>query len=615
MERPSNHILPNLPLWKKLGASLALMVGGLLFLSAWLASVVASGWGLTLGGLIHLGDLVESLRQTSPKSYPVLFAAHALSLPLIIGITRSLVRRMALPRGFRAAMIGAALGFGALDLLLWWLLPSSPFARALLAPTLLVETALLGLLGLLPLRELWVYSRWRGSAERQRVVIVGGGFGGLYTAMSLDKALGYHKDLEIVLLDKKNYFLFPPLLPSVATGAIESRQVTYPFRRIFEATNIVFRKECVERIDLENRRVHTRVTVGPDPVTRQPTTLKNELRYDYLVLAPGSTTNTFKVPGADEYAFYMRELGDAIAVRNHIIDCFELAAGERNREVAAELLRFVVVGAGPTGVELAAEMQDLIHNILLRRYPEVDPSLAEVILIQSGEQVLPGWHPQMASQTQAQLHAIRVDVRLGARVVEVGATTVRLGDGEQIKTQTVVWCTGVKPAEVMQSAGLQLTKRGQVEVGPDLRVPGQDRVFVLGDVAACKGPKGEPLPALAQVALQQGSQTGPNLVRLLKGKQTLPFKYFDYGALICVGEHHAVVNLMGLRLSGFIAWFIWRSLYLAKLVGVGNRIRVVLDWTLDLLVERSISQIWTSRREIQFSARLEEEAEAASAGS
>lgn len=611
MARANRHVLPNLPLWTRLLASGALIVGWLLFLSAWMASVVASGWGLTLSGLLHLGTLLDDLRRTSPQSYPVLLGAHALSLVILIGITRALIRRMALPRGFRKAMVGLSLALAGLDLLLWALLPSSAWARALLAPTLVLETLVLAVLVVLPGREMWVFTRWKGSDRKQRVVIVGGGFGGLYTAMALDSALGYHKDLEIVLLDKKNYFLFPPLLPSVATGAIESRQVTYPFRRIFEATNIVFKKEAVEQIDLERRLVQTRVTVGPDPLTRQPMTITNEIAYDYLVLAPGSNTNTFKVPGADEHAFFMRELGDAIAVRNHIIDCFELAAGERHLDVLRKLLRFVVVGAGPTGVELAAEMQDLIHNILVHRYPEIDSAMVEVFLIQSGEQVLPGWHPEMAAATEKQLTTIRVKVVLGTRVVAVGPTSVTLANGDVVTTQTVVWCTGVKPAEVMTRSGLPLTKAGTVEVGPDLRVPGQDRVFVLGDVAACKPPKSErPLPALAQVALQQGAQTGPNLVRLLKGKATKPFRYFDYGALICVGEHHAVVNLMGVRLTGFLAWFIWRSLYLAKLVGVGNRIRVVLDWTLDLLVERSISQIWSSRREISFAmkpAGLEEE--------
>lgn len=607
MVRPNNHPLPNLHVMWRLLLSGAVLFGWTLFLSVWLASVIVSGWGFSFSALLHLGQGLEDLRLTSPASFPVLFAAHAISLPIIIGITARLVFRMALPRGFRAALIGTAVLLGVLDLALWGLLPVSLFARAALAPALVVETMVLLVLVLLPMKEMWVFTRWKGSPGRpQRVVIVGGGFGGLYTAMGLDAQLGYHNDLEIVLLDKKNYFLFPPLLPSVATGAIESRQVTYPFRRVFEATNIVFKKESVERIDLESRMVYTKVALGPDPVTHESRTVTRELEYDYLVLAPGSNTNTFRVPGADEHAFYMRELGDAIAVRNHIIDCFEHAACERDATSLSERLRFVVVGAGPTGVELAAEMQDLIQHILLRRYPEVDRDKIEVVLVQSGDQVLPGWHPKMAGQTAKQLAKLRVKVVLGTRVVAVGPTSVTLGTGEVIGTQTVVWCTGVKPADVVAASGLVCNKAGQVPVGADLRVAGQDRVFVLGDVAECLSKvTGKPLPALAQVALQQGTQTGPNLVRLLKGKTTRPFKYLDYGALICVGDHHAVVNLMGLQLSGFIAWFIWRTLYLAKLLGIGNRIRVVLDWTLDLLVERSISQIWTGRREVQSGVKLE----------
>jgi NADH dehydrogenase len=252
-------------------------------------------------------------------------------------------------------------------------------------------------------------------------------------------------------------------------------------------------------------------------------------------------------------------------------------------------------------VELAAEIQDLIHNILLRRYPEIPVHEPKVFLVQAGDRVLPGWNDMMAEKTAEQLAHIAVDIFVGKRVTKITPEGVTLHDGEMVKGRTVVWCTGVKPASVMARTGLSQGRGGRVVVGPCLRPEGHENVFVIGDVAECADPDSDlPLPALAQVAMQQGSQTGPNIVRMLKGHKPKPFKYLNYGALICVGEHFAVVDLMGIRLSGFIAWIIWRTLYLAKLVGFGNRIRVLLDWTMDLLLERSISQLWTSRKEVQL---------------
>ena len=589
-----------MPTWLKLLLSVALVVGWCLFLSAWVAGALVSGWGFSWSILMNLGALLESFRKTLPTGFWIVFGLHATSLPLIIGVVLFLVRRIAMPRGFRTTMRTLCWCLAILDIACWCLLSQSEFAQGILAGVMMAETVLLALLVVLPFRDMWVYTRWKGADRPQRVVIVGGGFGGLYTAMALDKQLGYHSDLEIVLVDKKNYFLFPPLLPSVATGAIETRQVTNPFRRIFEATNVGFKKQSVESVDLEAQCIHTRMTVGVDPVTNEMIEEREQLAYDYLVLAPGASTNTFGVPGAETHAFFMRELGDAVAVRNRVIDCFEHAASENDATLKEQLVRFIVVGAGPTGVELAAEIQDLIHNVLLRRYEEVPVDLPRVYLVQSGGKVLPGWHDTIAEKTASQLGRISVEKVLGSRVVEVGPDHVTLKNDQIIYGRTVVWCTGVKPAALMARIGLEQGRGGRVAVDPTLRPSGHDNVFVLGDVAECIDPRTDsPLPALAQVAMQQGSQTGSNIIRLLKGKEPKPFKYFNYGALICVGEHYAVVDLLGFRFSGFIAWIVWRTLYLAKLVGFGNRVRVLIDWTLDLLLERSISQLWTSREEIQ----------------
>ena len=597
MARADHHSLTNLPLGRKLAATAALLAGPFLFFGAWLISVELTSGGHSSSLLYHWGDRLLALRNAHSHLFWPLFAAHATSLVLVGGVSVRLLRRVALSRGARNALVILLVLLGATDLASWLLLPLWSPAHTLLGGDIIVLGLLLTFLSLRPLWDMWIFRRWSGTGGPPvRVVIVGGGFAGLYTAMHLDKRLGYHKDLQITLIDKRNYFLFPPLLPSVAAGTIETRQVTYPFRRIFEAANVCFKKEQVDRIDLATKTIHARVDVDDDPVTGEPQVIWCETPYDILVLAPGSDTNTFNTPGAREHAFFMRELGDAIAVRNQVIDCFERAARETDAARRRELLSFVIVGAGPTGVELAAEVRDLIDHILLGRYAEVDVGEVSVVIIQSGDQILPGWHAKVVASADRRLRERKIDVRIGRRVVKVTPFCVDLDDGSKLTSRTTVWCAGVKPSPLLAACSLPLHKSGRVELEPDLRVKGKDDVFVLGDAAFLMH-GGSPLPPLGQVAFQQGQHAAANIEALLRKQPTTPFKYFNYGALVAVGDKFAAVDLMGVRLSGFFAWWIWRTLYLGKLVGFGNKVRVVLDWTLDLLIERSISQIAAERQD------------------
>jgi NADH dehydrogenase len=530
----------------------------------------------------------------------LLFAAHVASLALLLPLSLMLVRRMPLPRLTRRALFAVATGLSILDLSAWLLLPFFAFEQAALGGIVLALALLLGYLVGAPLKAMWQSRAWREPARPLRVVVVGGGFAGLDTALGLDRVLGWSEQLELTVFDRKNYFLFPPLLPSVSVGAIETRQVTYPFRRIFEATNIRFKKGTVEAIDLERQRIISKFDVAPD-ADGALRVRHDELPFDYLVLAPGSTTQTFNTPGC-EHAFFMRELGDAIALRNHIIDCFETAAGEADPERARCMLRFVVIGAGPTGVEVASEVRDLIDKVLLPRYPEIDPGLIEVVLVDTGDRVLPGWNPLVAQSAEQQLTHLGVRVLHQARVAEIGTDWVKLKGGITLAARTACWCAGVAAAPLLARTGLSLDRSGRVAVESDCRVPGHPNVFVLGDAATFAGKDGRPLPPLGQVAFQQGAHTAKNLVRLLRGEATQPFAYFDFGQLVSVGHQFAAVRLLGVRLSGFVAWFVWRSLYLAKLVGFGNKIRVMLDWTLDLFVERSSSQIHATREKLEAGA-------------
>lgn len=598
MSRTNIYVLRNLGTGTKLVISLALVLGFALFLSGWFLSVAAINWDLSWMGLVSLGARVGMLGGDLRW---LLFAAHCVSLVLLLPLSLTLVRRMPLPRLTRRALFAATTSLALADVAAWLLLPVFDAAQSALGVLVLLLTPLLGYLVGAPLQAMWKSRRWNEPEQPVRVVIVGGGFAGLDTAMGLDATLGWSSKVEITVIDRKNYFLFPPLLPSVSVGAIETRQVTYPFRRIFEATNIRFKKETVEEIDVNGGKIISKVDVDADADGGTLRVRHDETAFDYLVLAPGSTTQTFNTPGA-EHAFFMRELGDAIALRNHIIDCFETAAREADRELTRKMLRFVVIGAGPTGVEVASEVRDLIDKVLLPRYPEVDASLVDVVLIDSGERVLNGWHAAVASSAEAQLAKLGVRVLHQARVSEIGTEWVRLKGGTQLDTRTACWCAGVAASPLLTKTGLPLDRAGRVAVAPDCRVPGHPNVFVLGDAATFPGKDGRPLPPLGQVAFQQGAQTGKNLVRLLRGQPTLPFRYFDFGQLVSVGHQFAAVRLLGVRLSGFVAWFVWRTLYLSKLVGFGNKLRVVLDWSLDLFVERSSSQIHASRELLEVQA-------------
>jgi NADH dehydrogenase len=438
---------------------------------------------------------------------------------------------------------------------------------------------------------MWFYKRWP-NPKPARVIVVGGGFAGVYAALGLDKALGYHPHLEITVIDRKNFFLFPPLLPSAAAGTIEMPQVTQSYRRIFETTNIQYKKATVTSIDPKTQTVRMHVHLEGEDMAGPSSAAEVALSYDYLVLAPGSTNQTFNTPGAEDHAIFVKELKDAIQIRNRIIDCFERAAVVQNESVRRELLRFAVVGGGPTGVEIATEIQDLIHEVLLKRYPEIDKEHPEVSIVQSGSQVLPGWPESVVRHTTEQLRKLGIKLVLNNRVTEVRHNTLALKEGPPVSTRTILWCAGVKPSPLLARVGLELDKSGRIAVDETLRPSGYANFFVLGDCALFVDHKtGKPLPPLGQVAFQQGDHTAKNLARLLCDEPVEPFRYFNFGALVSVGEHYAAVDLLGIKLTGFLGWFVWRSLYLAKMIGLSTKVRIMTDWTLDLLIERSIAVI------------------------
>jgi NADH dehydrogenase len=590
-----HHQLPRRGLLWRVAMTTALVASAVLFFEtqAIVDILVGEATGIrhTMGAS---AQMLAWLAWMNPQYYVMAAVVHFVGLGVEAAVLRNLLGRVSLRRRMLGFLRATIVALFAIDLLAWVLLPFREVALSAAGFIEFVTTWSYVALALVPLKAMWIFERWAKAPDKPlEVVVVGGGFAGLYTALGIDKRLGYHDSLKMTLVDVRNYFLFPPLLPSAASGAIEVRQVTYPFRRLLENSNIGFKKAEVVHVDVATRQITMRVDTRKGPTT-------SVIKYDALVLAPGSVTQTFGTPGVEEHGFFMRELQDAVAVRNQVVDCFERAAALVSQPANDEgfavkaLLTFVVVGAGPTGVELATELIDLIHNVLLKSYAEIEDSLPRVVLVQSAPQILPGWDAALVKATTRQLKSLGVELLLDAAVASVAFDVVTLKDGTAIAARTCAWCAGVKAHPLLAASGLPLGPGGRVTVGPDLRVPGHPDVFVLGDAAVCIDPKTQkPLPPIGQVAFQQGTYAARAIVRILKRLPPTPFKYFDFGQLVSAGEHFAAVKLLGLRFSGRIAWVVWRALYLSKLVGTSTRFRVLVDWLLDLLIERSIAQIHT----------------------
>jgi NADH dehydrogenase len=398
------------------------------------------------------------------------------------------------------------------------------------------------------------------TAGRPQVVIVGAGFGGLSAA----KALG-GTDLAVTVVDRLNYHLFQPLLYQVAMAGLSATDVAYPIRRILRHhANIEVLLDEVQRIDLPHRRV--RLADGI------------ELAYDYLIIAAGAETSYF---GHDDWAPDapgLKDLNDAFEVRRRVLSALEAAERTDDPEEKRRLLTFVVVGGGPTGVELAGAIADLSREILFEDFRRVKPTETRVVLVEMADRILTPFEPTLSERALDQLRELRVDVRLGARVERIDEGGVLVG-GEEIPCRTVLWAAGVRPSPLAAALGVPLGRGGRVVVGPDSALPGHAEVFVIGDMAALT-PAGasEPLPGISPVAIQEGRHVARNILRAKGGLPPEPFHYFDKGFMATIGRARAVAELGRLRLSGLLAWLAWVVVHLWYLVGFRNRIVVFLNW-------------------------------------
>ena len=404
--------------------------------------------------------------------------------------------------------------------------------------------------------------------SRHRVVIVGGGFGGLPAARRLGR-----QPVDVTLIDRRNHHLFQPLLYQVATGLLPPGQIAPPIRHVLRKhKNERVRLAEVTGFDLERRVVHASV-FGFE---------KLELPYDSLIVAAGVNQSYF---GHPEYALYapgMKTIDDALELRRRILGAFEVAEMTQDPAERERWLTVAIVGAGPTGVELAGQVRELATRSLRGEFRSFDPSSVRVILLDGGKEPLANFGDQLAGKATRELEHLGVELRMGARVVGVDATGVDISDGDgnasRLPTYTTVWAAGVEASplakELAQACGAHLDSAGRIMVEPDLTLPGHPEVFVVGDMMAL-----DELPGVAEVAMQGGLHAANTIVRRLNDKPAVPFRYRDLGSAATVGRFRSVVNFKGLRLSGFPGWVIWAFVHLAFLSGFGNRLNTILKWT------------------------------------
>ena len=412
----------------------------------------------------------------------------------------------------------------------------------------------------------------------KRILILGGGFAGLYAAMELENRLAHDQDVEITLINRENYFLFTPMLHEVAASDLDLTAIVNPVRKMLRRVN--FFEGEIESIDLSQKQVVVSHGLAHHQHSR---------RYDHLVIGLGSTTNLYELPGLDERNLTMKSLGDAIRLRNHIIAQLEEADNECVTRKNA-LLCFVVAGGGFSGVETIGALNDFVREVL-PSYSHLNEDMLRVVLVHAGPVILPELGEKLGVYAQKKLAERGVEIYVNTKVSAVSAHGVRLSDGTTIESDTLIWTAGSAPNPLVQELPCK-KERGRVVVNRFLEVVDWPGVWALGDCAAVPDSStGKFSPPTAQHALRQGKVLAQNIVASIRGRRTKPFVFSTLGQLATIGKRAGVANILGIRFSGFIAWWIWRTIYLIKLPRFEKKLRVALDWTLDLLFSKDIVQL------------------------
>ena len=417
-----------------------------------------------------------------------------------------------------------------------------------------------------------------------RVVVLGAGYGGVYTALRLQKAAKRAK-IELSLISRDNYFLAQPMLAEVVSGSIEPPHIVNPIRRLLP--QVSFHQAEVESVETDTQNVV--INYHGD------NTHFNRIPYDHLVIAVGSSTDLSSLPGMAEHAFPFKTLGDAFFLRNHIIGVLEEAEVEADPELKRELLTFLVAGAGYTGVEVAAEINSFVREAA-RSYRHIEPNEVKVILLHSRNRILPVLSEKLAAFSHGVLERRGLEIRLNTRIISATAQSAMLDDGGQIQTRTLVAAVGSAPNPLLGKLPIELDQRGRVIVDETLAISGQPDMWAVGDCAAVPDLHGGgTCPPTAQYALRQARHLGRNILAKINGKAMRPFSYKSLGVFVPLGRFSAAADVLGIKLSGFLAWWLYRTYYLLQLPRLERKLRVVTDWTLELVFRRDIVQMDTYR--------------------
>jgi NADH dehydrogenase len=422
----------------------------------------------------------------------------------------------------------------------------------------------------------------KASAARTRIVIAGGGFAGLYAAKQFERTLARRPDIEVTLISHENFILFTPMLHEVAAGDLLPGDIVNPLRRILRRVHVVVAE--VEAIDLTTRSVRCRNALQD---------VERTFEFDHLLLALGAETNFFDTPGVRDWAVTMKNLADAALLRNRMVALLEEASLHNDEAMQRELLTFVTAGGGFSGAETTGAVNDFLRETA-RFYPAVKPEMIRTILVHGGEYLLPELGEELGRYAERKLKKRGVAVMTGALVKSYDGSVVQVNDGTSISAATLIWTAGAKPSPVVESLACP-KERGRILVDDCLAVAGIPGLWAAGDCAAVPDGTGKFYPPTAQHGMREAVVAAENIAHAIAGEPLKAFRYKTVGMLASLGHHTGVAKFFGMKFSGFVAWWMWRSVYLAKLPRLAKKLRVAVDWTLDLFFGREIEQTITAR--------------------